>query len=342
MSLFEWSMRVSGYPWREYLILTNQRSPETIEVYRGGGVGVRALCVLAALACTTVVAESQGRVGDLTRVVRLEDCTPRDTVRKAPGDAVRVTRGQGNAVSLKPVALVSLLDQVQVKRRVDARVVATGTEGFGRGTITFAPELGTCTAFAGEFQRRGRRLGGSQEGVYTLTSRTERVGTRDSTRLLIALDYGGVIVDWKGGLVSIVALGREIQLRGTRVAVAIDSASSEAFVMVREGSVLLVGVPGVAARAVNAGRVARFGRTFTDAADAPIGDELVNNERYHAETVFDAPVYPEGLSFGKALSRALIVGGIGYGGYYAYDKWIRPKPKTNQFINGRIIVRIPI
>lgn len=304
---------------------------------------MRAIWVLAALASMAATAEAQRPVGELTRVSGLKDCVPVNSARRAPGDAVRVTRGQAAFVDLEPIALVNLLDQIQVKRRMDARVVATGREGFGRGTITFAPELGTCTAYAGEFQRRGRQLGGTRPGVYTLTSRVERVGGRDTTRLVIALEYGGVVVDWQGGLVSIVALGREIQFRGTRVAVAIDSTGTDAFVMVREGSVVLLGFPGVAARTVNAGRVARFSRTSTAVVETPITDDLVSNERYHAETVFEAPIEAGGMSFAKALSRVILVGGVGYGGYYAYDRWIRPKPKSNNgFINGRIIVRIPL
>jgi len=39
----------------------------------------------------------------------------------------------------------------------------------------------------------------------------------------------------------------------------------------------------------------------------------------------------------------ILVGSVGYGSYYAYDRWIRPKPKGNNgFINGRIVVRIPL
>jgi hypothetical protein len=234
------------------------------------------------------------------------------------------------------------MDQIQVQRLMDARVLANGSEGFGRGTITFAPELGTCTTYAGEFQRRGRQLGGNRPGRYTITSRAERVANRDTTRLVIALEYGGVVVDWQGGLVSIVALGREIQFRGTRVAVAIDSAGTEAFVMVREGTVVLLGFPGNATRTLNAGRVARFSGTSPQIVEAPLTEDLMSNEEYHSRSVFDAPIEAGGFSFARAISTVIVVGGVGYGGYYAYDKWIRKPKDGRQFINGRIIVRIPL
>jgi hypothetical protein len=159
---------------------------------------------------------------------------------------------------------------------------------------------------------------------------------------VIALEYGGVVVDWQGGLVSIVALGREIQFRGTRVAVAIDSAGTEAFVMVREGTVVLLGFAGNATRTLNAGRVARFSGTSPQIVEAPLTEDLISNEEYHSRSVFDAPIEAGGFSFARAISTVIVVGGVGYGGYYAYDKWIRKPKDGRQFINGRIIVRIPL
>lgn len=302
----------------------------------------RGLCGLAAVAIMTSVAEAQRPVGALREVRGLKACVPTNAARKPPGDAVRVSRSQSAFADLEPVALVNLMDQLQVRRQTDARVLASGSEGFGRGTITFAPELGTCTAYAGEFQRRGRQLGGNRPGSYTITSRAERVANRDTTRLVIALEYGGVVVDWQGGLVSVIALGREVQFRGTRVAVAIDSAGTEAFVMVREGTVALLGFPGVAARIVNAGRVVRFSGTSPEIVETPLSQDLIDNEEYHSRSVFDAPIEAGGFSFARALSTVLVVGGLGYGGYYAYDKWIRKPGDSRQFINGRIIVRIPL
>jgi hypothetical protein len=298
--------------------------------------------VLFVLAAWTWTAEAQRPVGALRDVRGLKGCVPTNTSRRAPGDAVRVSRSPSGFVELQPVASVNLTDQIRVKRLVDAKVLSDGSEGFGRGTIVFAPDLGTCTGYAGEFQRRGRQLGGTQPGSYTITSRAERVANRDTTRLVIGLEYGGVVVDWQGGLMSIVALGREIQLRGTRVAVVVDSAGTEAFVMVRVGSVFLTGIGGAAGRTINAGRVARFSRASAQVVETAINEDLVSNERYHAESVFEAPMQAAGFSFAKAFTTAIVIGGVGYGGYYAYDKWIRKDKTSNGFINGRIIVRIPL
>lgn len=303
-------------------------------------MGVSRVWVLMALVVAARTGDAQRPVGALREVRGFNGCPADGAVRRAPNDAVRVSRGPGGFVEITTGQVVSVRDQVEVKRLVDAKIFSAGAEGFGRGVIVFAPELGTCTEYAGAFQRRGRRLGGSRPGSYAITTRSERRGGRDSTRLIIALEYGGLVVDWQGGLMSIVALGREIQLTGTRVAVVVDSGATAAFVMVSEGAVLLTGRAGVPARTIRAGRVAEFTSASPEVVETALADDLLINERFHSDVVFARPV-PAGFSLGKALTTALVVGGAGVGGYFAYDKWIRKKDGS-PFRTGTIVVRIPI
>lgn len=306
-----------------------------------GGVVVRSIRALMALAVMTSVGEAQRPVGALREVRGLQGCAPVSSSLDPPNDAVRVSRSAGSFVEIAPGQSLNVLDQVQVKRLVDAKVFSSGGEGFGRGVIVFAPELGTCTSYGGEFQRRGRQLGGTRPGSYSIASRVERRGGRDTTRLVLALDYGGLVVDWQGGLMSIIALGREIQLTGTRVAVVVDSSATEAFVMVSEGSVLLTAFRGSPGRTIGRGRVARFNNTTPQVVETAIGEDLAANEAYHLESVFSNPVRGGGLSFARILGTAAVIGGVGYGGWLTYDKLIR-KSNGNGFRTGTIVVRIPI
>ena len=302
---------------------------------------VRSIRALMALAVMTSVGEAQRPVGALREVRGLQGCAPVSSSLNPPNDAVRVSRSAGSFVEIAPGQSLNVLDQVQVKRLVDAKVFSSGGEGFGRGVIVFAPELGTCTSYGGEFQRRGRQLGGTRPGSYSIASRVERRGGRDTTRLVLALDYGGLVVDWQGGLMSIIALGREIQLTGTRVAVVVDSSATEAFVMVSEGSVLLTAFRGSPGRTIGRGRVARFNNTTPQVVETAIGEDLAANEAYHLESVFSNPVRGGGLSFARILGAAAVIGGVGYGGWLTYDKLIR-KSNGNGFRTGTIVVRIPI
>ena len=301
---------------------------------------IRAMMVLAIMTSASE-GEAQRPVGALREVRGLHGCVPVNSSRNPPNDAVRVSRGAGSFVGVEPGQSLNVLDQVQVKRLVDAKVFSSGGEGFGRGVIVFAPELGTCTSYAGEFQRRGRQLGGTRPGSYSIASRVERRGGRDTTRLVLALDYGGLVVDWQGGLMSIVALGREIQLTGTRVAVVVDSSATEAFVMVSEGTVLLTAFRGSPARTIGRGRVARFNNTTPQVVESAVSEDLAANEVYHLESVFSNPVRGGGLSLARILGTAAVIGGVGYGGWLTYDKLIR-KRDGNGFRTGTIVVRIPI
>lgn len=302
---------------------------------------MRSIRAMVALAFVTSVLEAQRPVGALREVRGLQGCVPMNASLDPPNDAVRVSRGAGSFVGIAPGQALNTLDQVQVKRLVDAKVFSSGGEGFGRGVIVFAPELGTCTSYAGEFQKRGRQLGGTRPGSYSIASRAERRAGRDTTRLVLALDYGGLVVDWQGGLMSIVALGREIQLTGTRVAVVVDSSATEAFVMVSEGAVLLTAFRGSPARTIGRGRVARFSSNSAQVVETAVSEDLAANEVFHLESVFTNPVRGGGLSLARILGTAAVIGGVGFGGWLTYDKLIR-KGNGNGFRTGTIVVRIPI
>ncbi|MGQ0649574.1 MAG: hypothetical protein ACT4P7_18630 [Gemmatimonadaceae bacterium] len=303
----------------------------------------RRVLAIAGLLATVSVSplDAQQRIGGLTEIRGLRGCVPAPRAARAPDNAVRVNRGPAGYVAIERGADMRVRDSIEVRRMVDAKVFSPGTDGFGQGDIVFSPELGTCTTYAAEFQQRGRRLGGANPGRYVVTSRVERRGGRDTTRLIISVESGGLVADWKGGLFSLVALGREIQLTGTRVAVVVDSGATEAFVVVAEGTVQLLGAAG-ATRTINAGQVARFDASGPGIAVSPMAEDLATNLGYHLERVFDVPTDGGGFSLGKALGTAIVVGGVGYGGYYAYDRWIKRPPAAKRFRNGTIVVRIPI
>ena len=294
--------------------------------------------------------DAQRPVGDVSGVRQLLSCRPDTRVATAPAQSVMISRAATAALNAGVGDVVQVSDTIVVRRMIDAKMFAPPPgRGFGEGDVVFAPELGTCTTFAAQFQERGRRLGGSRPGRYIVTSRAERLAGRDTTRLVISVEYGGLVADWKGGLFSLIALGREIRLTGTRLALVVDSAGTEAFVAVVEGAVQVFGAAGAAATRVNAGQVARFQVPGSNVVVQSLAADVTENLRYHLRDVWDLPVQPPALpplppsgpAIGKILGALVVGAGVVAGGIYAYQHWIKDDSGPRRR-SGNLVIRIPI
>jgi len=167
------------------------------------------------------------------------------------------------------------------------------------------------------------------------------------TRLLISIERGGVAADWRGGLVSFIALGREVQVVGTKLAVVLDSAGTEAFAAVTEGTVRVTGGSDNTVTTVRTGEVARFQRNGAVAVQ-PMANDLRDNIRFHIDQVWTLPVPPTlpppgHSSIGRALTFLGVGAGVFVGGLYAYNTWIKPdKNAQSRKRTGTIVLRIPL
>ena len=289
------------------------------------------------------------RVGHIDEVRGIESSASCARSFRLPPPPSPITLIRRNLpISAMPPDSAVVSDRLRVQRFADVRFRIDAGR-FGDGTFYLVPELGRCATAAANLQTRGLSLTANASGSYRLSSRQERVGGRLVERLLLSVENGAVVVEWGRGLLSVIALGREIRDSGTVFAVVVDSAANRALLVVRDGIVTMAGVADLQA---TAGRAFTFG-THGRPEPVTLSQAVINDVVYHSRVVWTqsirplppppyAPTPPPPSAWRrgrlwKVLGGAAIVGGGGYLIWQATHKSDSPGPYT-----GTIIINIPI
>jgi len=274
-------------------------------------------------------AQSQ-RIGflDGVRGVALQADCNRDYALKSPRGSIRLVR-RNVELPVTPVDTAVVEDRLRVRRYTDLRF-RVDARRFGAGTFFLSPEFGRCTQAATGLRAVGVELIVG-EGSYELTSRTERLPRGQVERLVLSIENGAATVEWAHGLLSVIALGREIRDSGTVFTVLVDSARNRALLYVRAGTVTMAGA--TAMRATE-GRAFVFGRTGPPQPVA-LSTAVLSDVTYHYSTVW-AQRYKPGFPKWRVL------GGTALGGAAAYVIWRSTRPSTSGPFDGTVIVTPPL
>lgn len=295
-----------------------------------------------------------GFVNDVRGVGRESSCDRLAPVRTARG-ALTMVRASGPIPAwLRDSVVVG--DRLQVQSLSDVHLrIERGASG--DGNFYLAPQLGRCPEVIAALKLSGISLTGGEgrAGSYAISSRREQTPEGEVERLILEIEYGGAYVQWARGPLTIVALGREIAIRGTDVALIVDPDANEAVLYLREGIIEFAG-----ARIADPGTF-RFGREG-EAQRITIVQRFVDNMRFHSSEVWTRPLLEAGAVAGaapaarpraaaaagglarggtsiwKKLGLAALAGGVGY---VAYDQWIRPNPQAPRR-RGTVVINIPL
>jgi len=245
---------------------------------------------------------------------------------------------------------VVLGDTLRVQSQTDV-YVHIDSGAFGTGNFILAPQLGRCPEVAAALRISGISLSDGRSGSYAVSSRRDRTAQGTIERLILEVEYGGAYVQWARGPLSIIALGREIPITGTDLAVIVDPDANVAVVYLREGIIQLAGA------SVAQPGVFRMGRTGA-AQRINVGQQFVDNMSFHASDMWKLPVREAGADLGRGPGLTSVdppkrgfpwkwigIGALTVGaGYLAYDLWIRKDPNPSQppSRRGTVIVSIPL
>lgn len=280
-----------------------------------------------------------GYVNDVRGIGRQSSCERLAPVQTARG-VLTIRRPSGPLLGW-PRDVVVLGDTLNVQSLTDVYVhIDSGR--FGSGNFILAPQLGLCPELVASLRQTGITLDAESPGSYAIWSRRSQTPQGSIERLILEVEYGGAYVQWARGPLSIIALGREIPIEGTELAVIVDRNTNTAVVYLREGIIQLAG-----ARVANAG-VFRMGREGP-AQPINVPQQFVSNMTFHATDVWRPSLLQTGAGAGELVRRGSSIwkwiGGMalaGGAGYLAYDLWIRPDARPQPLRRGTVIVNIPL
>jgi hypothetical protein len=261
-------------------------------------------------------------------VVSDSDCN-RDYVLKATRGSILLVRRNVD-LPVWPIDSAVVSDRIRVRRSTDVRF-RVDAQRFGLGTFFLSPELGRCAQSA-----RGLRAVGIEpstgDGSYELSSRFEGAGRGRVERLVLSVENGAATVEWAKGLLSVIALGREIRDSGTVFTVIVDSARGRALLYVRDGSVTMAGA---AALRAATGRAFVFGRNGPPQL-VSLSTDVLSDATYHYSIVWSQR-YKPGFPYWR------VVGGTALGATAAVVIWRQTRPpKSSGPFNGNVNVKLPL
>ena len=291
------------------------------------GVVVAGLGLVCALTLRAQRSERVGHIDEVRRVDSSAVCS-RDIALSSPPIPVSLLRRTVTIPVLPPDTAV-LLDKVRVPRYTDVRFRIDAAR-FGDGTFFFAPSLVRCAQVSVSRELQGLGLSSSGVASYRLSSRQERLGGRTVDRLLLSVENGSVVVEWRKGLLSVIALGREIKDSGTVFAVVVDSSKQRALLIIRDG---LVTMPGVTDLQATAGKNFLFG-TKGQPEQVELTSQLLNAVTYHSRDIWSPR---RSNRFWKVFGGTAVVS---LGGYLVWRQLHKTDASRNY--NGLITIQIPI
>lgn len=296
-----------------------------------------------------------GIVHDVRGVGREASCDRLAPTRAARG-ALTIARAIG-PIPAWTRDTVMLGDRLQVQSLNDVHL-RIERDSSGAGNFYLAPQLGRCPEVITALKVSGISLGGGEgrAGSYAISTRREQTPDGEVERLILEIENGGAYVQWARGPLTITALGREIAIRGTDIALIVDPDANLGLLYLREGIIEFAG-----ARLDEPGTF-RFGREGA-AERITIVQRFVDNMRFHSSDVWTRPVLEAGIvagaapaprprpvaapgsiarggsSFWKKLGLAALVGGVGF---VAYDQLKRPNGQAAPRRRGTVVINIPL
>lgn len=299
-----------------------------------------------------------GIVNDVRGVGRESSCDRLAPTRAARG-ALTIARSIGPIPAwTRDTVMVGDRLQVQSLNDVHLRIERDTSHA---GNLYLAPQLGRCPEVIAALKLSGISLSGGEAraGSYTISSRRGQTPEGEVERLILEIEHGGAYMQWTRGPLTIVALGREVAIRGTDLALIVDPDANVGVLYLREGSIEFAG-----ARLDEPGTF-RFGREGA-AERITIVQRFVDNMRFHSSELWTRPLLEPGIvaaaaptartkvpagvragaggvasggtSIWKKFGLAALAGGLGY---VAYDQWIRPNPQAPRR-RGTVVINIPL
>jgi hypothetical protein len=257
-------------------------------------------------------AVSVGRVRDIERLGRLQDCRGSEGSGAGPGP-VRVRRGRGAPASVARGDPVQLDDGLDVDASTDVRL-RVESPALGYGTFYLAPRLFCNVRIPNDAAVPPRLTAATSDAAYAFGVDPAR--PRDDRPLEFAIERGAAIIDWNGGPgrpLVVRAAGRRISVPGTRLAVVVDSTGTEALIYVLSGVVVVDAAANARALEGDLYHVARGTRPPQYLGRVTgRGEPLVRSVRHHSGTVWRAwwqkPAFyvPTALAVGGAVALGVL------------------------------------
>lgn len=292
-----------------------------------------ALCALSVWCATDLQGQTRP-VGALTEtrpVGALQRCPAPDGGAGGEGD-VQIRRAAGWTTARIP-GTVQLDDVLGVHPKVDARLrVAFGRQG--SGILYLTPSLICHPRLQADSVIRDIRLRPGERAVYEVFTDTFRVDGRRAELLAVAVERGALIVEWNraGAPLFILAAGDTAVIKGTTVAVVVDSTSNEGLFYLETGSAELRGLPG---DTVSPGQVLHLRRGRVPVELGPgVATRLRESVHDHSRTGWRTPI--------RARNVALLGLGGATAGYLAYALWPRSDTRQRGSRTGTVILRLPL
>jgi hypothetical protein len=213
---------------------------------------------------------AQARVGHIERIAELRE-NARPVTLKVASDRFSIRRSPSTEwIPIGPETVLYENDRLRVSSYVDVRLEVERPAQ--RGRIVFTHEVRDD-----EGARVFDVLAGPGPASYSLVR--DSAGTGD---LGLAIESGALVIDWRGGRLTILAAGHPAVIVSTRVTFAMDAGGDTGFLFVQEGTVAF---PASNNLLVQAGQVAQLQRGV---APVIIGQQPAVVERYTDATQYNA------------------------------------------------------
>jgi hypothetical protein len=261
------------------------------------------------------------RVGHVERIAELRE-NARPVTLKGATDRFLIRRNPSTQwIAIGPETVLYESDQLRVEQYVDVRLEVERPAQ--RGRIVFTHEVRDD-----EGARVFDLLAGPGPANYTL--RQDSAGTGD---LGLVIQNGALVIDWRGGRLTILAAGHPAVIVSTRIAFTMDANGDSGFLYVEEGAVVF---PQSNNFMVGEGQVARLQRGVPPSL---VGIETATLDRYRQATHYNARgVWSRLTPFWKKPVFFIPAIGVAAG---AAAILLQPDSDDGRRRGGTIIIRIP-
>ena len=281
------------------------------------------LCVIGLLAGLQGLATplaGQARVGHIERIAELRE-NARPVTLKTASDRFSIRRSPSTDwIPIGPETVLYENDRLRVASFVDVRLEVERPAQ--RGRIVFTHEVRDD-----EGARVFDVLAGAGPASYSIIP--DSTGTGD---LGLAIESGALVIDWRGGRLTILAAGHPAVIVSTRVSFAMDAGGDSGYLFVEEGTVAF---PASNNFLVQPGQVARLQRGVPPAL---VGQQATALERATDATRYNARgIWSQLTPFWKKPTFYLPAIGV----VAATAAYIITNDNGDDQRGGRITIRIP-
>jgi hypothetical protein len=275
--------------------------------------------VAVALACA-LPAAAQARVGHIARIAELRE-NARPVTLKVATDRFSIRRSPSTDwIPIGPETVLYENDRLRVASFVDVRFEVQRPAQRGRIVVTHEVRND-------EGARVFDLLAGPGPASYRLVQ--DSTGTGD---LGLEIESGALVIDWRGGRLTILAAGHPAVIVSTRVTFAMDANGNNGFLFVEEGTVVF---PASNNLQVQAGQIVQLQRGVPPSL---VNSEPATLERYTDATRYNAREIWSGLRpFWQKPAFFLPAIGVVAG----TTAFLLSRDGDGGGGGGRIIIRIP-